>query len=364
MEETKSLIEIKKGVNAYKSFQSEMENTTKIRLKARIRTLLGMNMFTKEKHFKKTLDHIANENWKITWSRLYDYSFSNRTITELFLKSGLDLFIITANKQEREKAYTVMNGLYLNVLTNYVKGMICKYYEDKMALYQKSKEIAEKTIYKVMLNLDSYNPYKAGFMTWMFNIARNTALTPGRKTDENTEYVLDREESNDEGIEQDKLEYLKSKDPTPDVNYAKAEMGRVILEILFKTSGYPWQILCVGFMKIDYKPGDIIEKFSESALNEMFIAFKDEFSSSSFRSQKDLNDLFMPLEEIIQKPLNEIILNRDSKTKKALNEILGKTCGDVKLNCFFGNSPNKNISDWNARSLTRLRKELKERNLI
>jgi len=364
MEKTMNADVIKNGVNAYKNHRSKLEKTMKIRLKARIRTMMGMSPITRGGGFQKRLDHICDESWKVSWARLYDYTFSENNLSEWLLRNSLDLFIVSADQKEREMVFQLMNGLYLNTLTNFAKGIIHRYYDDKMALYQKSREIAEKTIYKVLLNLDTYNPYKAGFLTWMFNIARNTALTPGKKADESTDYILDREESDDEAMEQDKSDYLKSKEAGPDELYAKAEMGKTVLEILFKASGYPWQILCVGFMKIDYKPGDIVEKFSESTLNEMFRAFKDEFSSSSFRSEADINSLFDPLEAALQMPLSEIILSRDSRTKKALEENLDKACGEVKLCAFFGNSPNKNISDWNARSLTRLRKELKERNLI
>ncbi|HPF16390.1 MAG TPA: hypothetical protein P5107_04890 [Thermotogota bacterium] len=353
--------EIEKGVQAYKQIKAKSDHVLKTRLKSRIRTMVGMSTITRGEGFKQSVDQLAEEDWKVGWARLYDFSF-NDDFSEWLTKIGLDLFIVTANKKERETAFKLLNGIYLNALTNYVKQVIHNYYQDKMALHQKSREIAEKTIYKLLVNLDSYNPYKAGFLTWMFNIARNTALTPDKKTQENTEYSLDYDD--DESIEQDKSDYLKSDDPSPDEAFAKEEMGRVILKALFDDSGYPWQILCVGLMKLGYKPGDIIEHFSDKSLGDIFTLFRAEFCASSFRSQEELDQLFKGMEEQLKKALKEVILSRDSKTKQMLEDHLEDPCESIRLKAFFGNNPNKNISDWNARNLTKLRKELKERGMI
>jgi hypothetical protein len=151
---------------------------------------------------------------------------------------------------------------------------------------------------------------------------------------------------------------MESKDLTPDKKAERENLGEIILENLFRVSGYPWQVLVVIMMKLDYKPREIIKVFSEMTLFDFYNEFSSEFIASSFRASDELEKLFEPLKLELNKPLDEVIQARDSRTRKKMNDFLEKTCGTIVLKTFFGNNPNKNISDWNARSIMRLKKEL------
>jgi len=351
------------SVESYKSFKNNYEIPVKNNLKTQIRILVGINSVTRGDFFQNSIDAITFENWKVGWARLFDQAVSDKGFIEWLAKIGMELYIISSEKKQREITFKLLNGLYLNILTKYIREIIGKYYLDKASLSQKSREIADETIYKVLTHFDSYNPYKSGLLTWMYTIARNTALTPGKKADENTYNVLDNDE-NEEENDTDKSSFLKSADDTPDEVYEKEELGKLILEMLFKEAGYPWQVFCVAFMKMDYKPSEIVEKFGQKLLNEVFRLLKDEFYASSFRTSEELDRLFSPLEKKLELPLKVVLSNRDSKTKKTLEDLLEKKCGNIKLEAFFSKNPNKNISDWNARSLIRLKKEAECRGLL
>src|SRR6056297_3119442 len=121
MPKTINFDSIKAGITTYQAYRSEFENIIKIRLKARIRILMGKNQIKRERLFQKKLDHISDENWKVYWSRIYSDPFQIDNMPEWLLKNGLDLFIITASKKEREMAFSAINGIYKNSLINYVK---------------------------------------------------------------------------------------------------------------------------------------------------------------------------------------------------------------------------------------------------
>src|SRR6056297_4198455 len=107
------LKETEKGVKAYKKLKTESDHVLQVRLKTRIRTMVGLCSVTRGEGFKSNIENISKENWKVGWARLYEYSF-NDEFSEWLIKIGLDMFIVTANKKEREIAYKVLTGIYLN----------------------------------------------------------------------------------------------------------------------------------------------------------------------------------------------------------------------------------------------------------
>jgi hypothetical protein len=357
------LSDVKEAQLIFKMIKTDYEKVFLVSLKSRLRILLGVSDITRGSNFNDRVSAIANENWRVAWARLYGYTFKEGGFKEWFNKIGIDLFIISAKKTERDAVYELLSGVYKGALINYIKGITGAFSNDNNFCYQKSLGISEKTIMKVIENLDTYSPYKAGFLTWMFKIAKNNALSRERMIDENTELLLDKEINNEE-TDQDKLSCIKDTKPDPGEKYERENMGKIVLDSLFRCSGYPWQVLCVGMMKLDYKPADIIATFSDKTLYDFYEAFSKEFIADSFRSSNELERLFLPLKNELDKKLDNVLQLRDSKTRTKLEDTLEKKCGHVHLSEFFGNNANKNISDWNARSLKRLRKELLGKGLI
>ena len=355
---------IQEAVSDYKKIKRDFEKTAKIRLKSRIRTMFGVSNMTGGKKFDKKIDFVSNLSWRVSWARFYDYGFASTDYKSWFIKIGLDLFIVHADESEKEVAYSLLSGLYFNSVVNYTRKIIESYYDDRTALVQKSRDIGEKVVYKVYSNMDKYSPFRSAFITWIYNIAKNTALTPDKKANENTDFVLDKETGTDEEIEQDKQSYMVDDEPTPDDVYYRDEIGRVTLKTLFEEAGYPWQTIVLGFMNMNYKPHEITEQYADMPLNAIYKQFKKAFFATSYRDKEELEGFLSPLESELGKPLKEVLSPRDSATKKKLADDLETHCGEIKLKRFFGKKPNKNISDWNARSITRLRKELKKRGLL
>jgi len=141
-------------------------------------------------------------------------------------------------------------------------------------------------------------------------------------------------------------------------------LGRIMLEMLFDNCGYPWQTLCSGLMKLDYKPGEIVEKYADKTLGTIFSEFVPEFSQSSFRDEEELLTIMTPLKKSLDQQIDAVILPVDTRTRKRFQSKLNMRCSDMVLREFFGNKPNKNISDWNTRVLMRLRKTLEKRGVF
>jgi len=93
---------------------------------------------------------------------------------------------------------------------------------------------------------------------------------------------------------------------------------------------------------------------------KLYFEMKSAFSKASFHEEKELSEIFSPLEKQLHLPLKEIIPAKDHRSRNYLSAYLNETLSELPLKLFFGKDPFKTIRDWNHRVLKRLRKKVME----
>ncbi len=356
---------VKSGIISYKNIKSIYNESLKTSIITKLKTMLGISSYTRGERLSLTVDQTLKESWHICWARLYNYNLPEEKFQEFIMELNVELFILNSKNEERELAFSILNDLYLTFVRNHVRKIIenGKNYDSavlsQMKVYEKSSEIAEKTILNFIDNLDRYSPYKSGFKTWMCRMATNIYLNGEKKTTEKTDYSLNRD--TDESISSDEmLDLIPDTGPSPQALYEKETEEKSILEYLFKSSSYPWQIVSVALMSLNYTPQEIVRLVSGLTLYSVFDLVVEKYGKASLRSKIELDDFFMPLKQSMDKNLREIIPSRDSKTLTKLSELLDQKCGSIQFEAFLSGSPAKNVSEWVKRSIVRLRKEIGE----
>lgn len=347
---------------AFKHFKKERQDQIRSSIKASVRSIFGVHPETSGKKMDRNLLKVEEEYWNVSWSRFYQYHSGAVEISDWVSEIGTEMYLLSLVAEDQKGSYGLLKNFYNKYLFGYIRSLTRKIYSDQTLIVQKSEEISEKTIFLVLKNIDRYSPYKAGFIAWSYSIARNVLRTPDERAYESTDLTLDYElqSDSDGGL----IDRIASEDQPPDEAYAQGELGRIVLETLFDNCGYPWQVLSVGLMKIDYQPSEIVAKFSESTLREIFFDFVEEFSKASFRAEEELMKMMKPLSDSLDQKVSTVISSVDTKTRIKMQARLEEKCSDMALKVFFGKLPNKNISDWNIRVMMRLRKRLEENGIF
>jgi hypothetical protein len=349
--------DIKSVLHAFKDFKAESGRQVRFEIKARIRSLMGVRASTSGKRFDKALKKLEEEYWNVSWSRFYSARSDQPELCEWVCEIGSELYLLRLAREQEKGSYDLLNTFLRDYLFGYVRSLVEMIYTDKTLVVQKSEEVFEKVIYRVIQNIDRYSPYKAGFVAWTYAITRNILRTPEEKAYESTDLILDLKNESDDDV---LLYRIASDEQSPADVYAENELGILILETLFAFEGYPWQILVEGLMKLGYKPGEIVAKYSEKSLGEIFNEFVAEFSAASFRTDEELSDIFKPLRLSLKPTLDEIVLSTDPRTRKKFKFRLDERCCDIRFKDFFGEKPNKNVSEWDKRIVKKVRKKMEE----
>ncbi len=133
-----------------------------------------------------------------------------------------DILLVENYLKGDEKSLEILIGRYLNPIYNFVY----KYLRDP----QSAEDIAQEVFVKVWRNIKKFNT-KKNFKTWVFAIAKNTALDFIKKK----KSVPFSEFENEEG-ENIFAETLADPSPLPDEIFEREDVGRVLNEAVEKLS--------------------------------------------------------------------------------------------------------------------------------
>ncbi|HRW34123.1 MAG TPA: hypothetical protein P5107_03600 [Thermotogota bacterium] len=355
-------ITINPTLQTFKAFKKQKSDLIRNKTKSKIRAAIGINQESSGRKFELKLKSIEEEYWHIAWSRFYHAYSLDIELTDWIADIGKELFLIKCISKDPQCGFRFLRTFFNHYLLDYLNSISYEVYGNKNLARQKSEEALEKTIYQIVTHLHQYSPYKSGFRSWSFTIAKNILLTPNEKTYEFTELILDNEsESELEAIILDQETFWNK---TPEQNYAEKYIGKCIFEIFCTECGYPWQVLCSGLLELGYKPKSIVEQYSNSTLGELFKDFSDHLFGKSNQNKEEWIQVLANLNEKLQLRLEELLSDYDSRTKRNLNHYLTQKCSTIPLKEFFGIQPNKNISDWNIRVRKKLKQQLKRESII
>lgn len=269
----------------------------------------------------------------------------------------LDCFLIWQSIAGDTRSFQVLQNKYYHASMCVIMEYSSRY-NLRHGWPQSGDDVFQNAWIKIWKHLHRYDAEKGNFYTWIRKVIENLLKTPASKGENLVDYSLDASEEEDEhGSEaRDKIEEIPDTlIQNPEQCALELQFSQRILQVLFTDCGFPWQVLCMGFLTLDFTPKEIVADFSDKPLGQLSLLLKKEYLSQSKREAEELDGCFEPLQQKMCVLLRELFTPADIHYAESFQHISHLFVGEIELRSFFGKSPNKNISDWNARVRMRLK---------
>jgi len=326
------------------------------RLRKRLKVLFFVklsNAMTSEK-LVKSIDRLKDDYFSLFWSRL-PYSQEDLRLFDWMLDAAENYFAIYFLKRGKEE---------------YLSYLIKKYYEPlrKHAFFQlktfKSSvddilvdEIVSKTFSRLMVYVNSYNPYKSSLLTWLKTIADNIIKKDVMMSTGGT-VVLEQETAESISARDCSFENNPAENMSPEEAYEKNLQHDRILSVLFNRGGYPWQIICYCLLMTGLTPETVSERYSDWTVSNLLDESFKLYSSASEREDDILRGFFEPLYDAMEMNLTDVLSKRDQHSRRKLSDHLGCKLSELTLSMFYAKDSAKSISEWKYRVSKKILKEL------
>jgi len=356
--ECKELEKVAEAKKVFDEFRKRYEKSLETRLRAYVRTALGLIGPENRKKVEFLLEKSLSYSWGVGWARIMYFNPQIRSAFSWISNSSVEILLIFAAQKKIEKSFFLIEERFNDAFEAFAYNHLRKFYFSNYLSEKVEESIT--LLWKIIWNkFKTFNPFEGTFYTWGTGILNNIVKTKPNKGEFSDSVSIDEEvESFDENSRIQKKAFDLIDPESPDFLYAREGFGEEILKNFFEDTGYPWQILCSTFMFMGWKPQKIVEELSGMNLNLIFERMNEDFISNSSREKEQLESFFYPLKNSLSRRIEETVPASDSKSRKNLETVFHLTAGEASLNAFFSNNPPKNISDWNSRVLRRLRKKI------
>lgn len=347
----------------YQALSCDQHKPLKTSLNARMRIILGIHRHDNQKKMDKQLEKTLTMTWNIAWLRIPFWPDSQPPFLEWLRDQAITHLLVLEAKQENEKALNMLRSRYQKSLYFHIRNQA--FIPERTIHFDEHVSIMlEEVFYRAWHYLPHYNPYESTFYTWLLTIAKSMLRKPPAKKDSMVTKSADEEDDYHQDGES-WIERQQQEDSlAPDQALALHEMGGWLLQTLCRDGGYPWQVLVTLLYKLNYTPQQIEKHMGPQTLIEILAHVKHGFSQVSIRSTDELEYAFHPLEHSLDLTIDQTLGSGDNPSRKSLSHMLNKKAGELKLSDFFGKRPNKNISDWHARTMIRLAKAVESEDAI
>ncbi|MEA1883471.1 MAG: hypothetical protein U9N62_03000 [Thermotogota bacterium] len=355
------LDDVKKMHNDYLKLSEEQRHFLSTRLKARIKLRFKMDLLKKsndKKKLEKTIHRNINTTYKVSWSRINSLPYDKeKNAIELYrswlFNISLDILLLKLINGHKESGMKEFYRIYNLPVKSYIAKNL---YGKKGTEYFNIKchDLLMETFQRFERYIANFSPFKGALFSYLISIADHLIKD---QTAESETLVSEFNEHDEE--ERGRVFWAVSSDPSPDQLQEKSTFERYLLEQIINEGGYPWQVLVVLFIKTTNNRPDIT-KLEDLTISELYQKMIQEFTNCSFHEEKELAELFKPLETQLNRHLSEIIPTKDHRSRIHLENHLSNRLGELPLKVFFGKDPLKNIRDWNHRIFKRVRKKVLE----
>lgn len=343
----------------YFKLSEEQTHFISIRLKTRIKLRFKKDFLTKindRKKLEKTVKKNIDTTYLVSWARINSLSYDEDKKTIDVFRSwlfsiSLDVLLLKLINGHKETGMNEFYRLYHLPVKSYIANNL---FGKKGTEFfnNKCQELMMETFQRFERYVGNFSPFKGTLFSYLISIADH--LIKDQTTQPET-LVSEFNEQDEE--EKSNVFWAISTEPSPDQLHEKSTFERYLMEQIVVEGGYPWQILVVLFTKTTNDRTDIT-KLQDLTISELFEEMKIVFSSSSSHEEKELSELFKPLENQLNLPLEEIIPTKDHRSRMHVEKYLNNKLGELSLRVFFGKDPLKNIRDWNHRLFKRVRKKV------
>ena len=276
------------------------------------------------------------------------------------VKAIVDAFLVHYAYLGDQNAFTLLREKYEVASASVVRETLNRYgFHSNLTL--SVNETIETLWARIWRGLKNYDLEKGNFYTWIVKIAENCVKSKLKEEREKGFDYLEENFLDDEDGGESRLDTIP--DPaglSPDECVTALFYQEDCFSTLFSECGYPWQLLCTGFRLLEATQKEIVAKYAEMPLDGILTELTVEFHSQSQRSPEEIESSFAELRQALKKPLVEVFPPKEKHYAKNFDTLLNARTGELLLKTFFGEKPEKNVSDWHARAMGRLKKCLSE----
>ncbi len=360
MEEKELFRAIREGFRDYRAAYLDNEERILIRVKTRARFLLSVNTEEDRKLHERVQGRIKKDLESIGWNRVPEMENNGESFFQRLSALGLNLTLVYASRDGLQSGWKVFRSRFEKALFSYIYQK-CSELPYDGSKKSRAVEVLEEVFSKAWLGLDKFNPYKGTVFTWLCIIAKNRVFSRPGKTEEQTAVHFDSFDMNDDSDDSSGMFDIPDGDQRNPEEIAESEaVSDFVLRALFEKSGYPWQTLVFFLQKMDYKPQDIVKRFSDFSLLELSDTVFREFCAASFRPDSVIEEFRKLFNRRLSCTVKETLLPKDNKSRIVLRDSLEEPVGNVQLSSFLGLNPEKTVSEWSVKVLIRLQSATQE----
>jgi len=330
------------------NFDENRVNSLKLSSRARLKVIFGPNRYKALPETDRVLTGFTESSLRREKSDEERVSMITDAFLIHYAASGTDQAFEALREKYFQSSIALIHELYYGGFNRSIRAL-------------SREELHNELWARLWRNLKNYDMEKANFYTWMKTIAVNLMRDRAKEEKKQVADHLDdplRSQEDEDGDSM--LDKTPDTGRTPDQYAVDLLCQQDYLSVLFSECGYPWQLLCAGFRMLEQTPKEIAAQYADKTLDELFVELKNEFSSKSQRTAEELADCFTALESSLGQPLENAFPQRDKHYAKVFEPFLHRRAGELKLALFFGDKPEKNISDWHSRVMGRLKKSLSQ----
>ncbi len=355
------IADVKEIHNEYFKLSGEQTSFLSTRLKVRIKLRFKKDLSEKisnKKKFEKMVQKNINSTQLVSWTRINSLTWDNqKEIIEIFrswlFSISLDILLINLVLRHKESGMYELHRIY---------NLPVKSYIAKNLFGKKGTEYFDSSCHDLMMETfqrfehyaANFSPFKGTLFSYLISIADHLIKDESTRPETLVSDFNEQDETETGGVF-----WAISSDPPPDQVHEKSAFESFLIEQIILEGGYPWQILVVLLTKTTNDRTDITQ-LQDLSISQLFQVMKNAFAKGSFHEEKELSDLFKPIEKQLPLSLNEIIPRKDHRSRILMEKHLTKAVGELPLKVFFGKDPLKNIRDWNHRVFKRVRKKVIE----
>ena len=360
MEERESFRVIREGYSGYKNAYLDNQERILIRFKTRARFLLGVNGEEGRKLHERVQDRIKKDLESIGWNRIPEIGNNDESFFHWLSALGLNLTLVYASREGLQSGWKALRIRFEKALFSFICQK-CSELSYEGSIKSKAIETMEEVFSRAWLGLEKFNPYKGTVFTWLCIIAKNRIFTRPGKTEEQTVVHFDSFDMGDDADDSSGMFDIPDNDRRNPEEIAENEaVSDFVLRALFEKTGYPWQALVFFLQKMDYKPQDIVKRFSDFSLSELSDYLFREFRVASFRSDSVIDEYRNLFNQRLSYTVKETLLPKDNQSRKVLRDSLEEPVGNMLLSSFLGLNPEKTVSEWSIKVLIRLQSAAQE----
>jgi len=255
-----------------------------------------------------------------------------------------------------DTAIKILMDLYMSYLIKTVRKEFAKtrtFFNNDMVL-----EKAQDYFTLLWLKREVYDPTRGTIATWIGQMIVYDTISEFRSQTKFQYLIRLRKEDEDDYM--DEIVGDGEKDiSSPDVLFFKQLAEEEILTKLLDYEGiYPWKKMVYLLRILGYKPAEIVERFLDIQLSELYQVLLLEFMKASSLDSRFISERFESLEKSLDKSINVTILRNDPFTRNVVDCDMDLPIKRAHLRTFLGNNPPHALSDWYRNSTLKLKKRI------